>query len=162
MSLKVNKDKEEVKEQTSSSSSSSSSTSRTYNSSNNVFSSANNGNYFNSKITAARRGSTQDTITSINQILQERNEEEAKENGNIVHGMSDAEYEEYRQFMYKEYGIVVEQGYNYGNFQNVAVAMGEVHLDLDNTFTMITEMLHPSNRTIMMITEMLYKTVKDI
>ena len=88
-----------------------------------VFSEQDNGSYFHRKKTEAEKGTTSQTVASLNQILERRNEEEKSES--VIHGMSDAEYEEYREYMLREYGIQLERGYNYGNFQNVAVAMGE-------------------------------------
>jgi hypothetical protein len=101
----------------SSNSSNSSSSSRT-DYSNNSYS------YFRQNHTTVNKGSsTTETVGSLNKALTERNEEEKSES--VIHGMSDAEYEEYQKYMYENYGITLERGYNYGHFQNVAVAMGE-------------------------------------
>ena len=106
----------------------------TYNANNNT-NAANNQNqnnssvasiykYFNKKNTTITKGATtaQD-VSTFNKTLAERNAAELPES--VIHGMSDAEYEEYQKYMYTEYGITLERGYNYGHFQNVAVAMGE-------------------------------------
>ncbi len=106
-----------------SSSSSSSSSSKPTGTKNGSVFAEDNGSYFHKKKTEAEKGTTGQTIGSLNDILARRNEEEKSES--VIHGMSDAEYEEYREYMLREYGIQLERGYNYGHFQNVAVAMGE-------------------------------------
>ncbi len=71
--------------------------------------------------TTAKGATTSQTVDNLNDTLEQRNRTDDTE----IHGMSDQEYAEYRRIMYEEYGIALEDGYNYGHFQNVAVAMGE-------------------------------------
>ncbi len=70
--------------------------------------------------TTAKGATTSQTVDNLNDTLEQRNRTDDTE----IHGMSDQEYAEYRRIMYEEYGIALEDGYNYGHFQNVAVAMG--------------------------------------
>ncbi len=80
--------------------------------------------YFDMQETTIKKGNTvEETLTNFSRALAERNEKQKA--NKKVHGMSDAEYAEYRQYMFDNYRITLEQGYNYGDFQNVAVAMGE-------------------------------------
>lgn len=71
--------------------------------------------------TTAKGGTTSQTVDNLNDTLEQRNKTDDTE----IHGMSDQEYAEYRRIMWEEYGIALEDGFNYGHFQNVAVAMGE-------------------------------------
>ena len=83
-----------------------------------------NGKYFQTQSgTTAKGSTTSETVDNLNETLAQRNEEEKATS--TIHGMSDAEYQEYQRLMYEQYGITLENGYNYGHFQNVAVAMGE-------------------------------------
>ena len=83
-----------------------------------------NFSYFSLQSQSIKKGSSlASTMEALNQALAERNEKEKATS--IIHGMSDAEYQEYQKLMYEQYGIILENGYNYGHFQNVAVAMGE-------------------------------------
>lgn len=93
---------------------------------NSVFEGNRNDQYFQTQTGSTAKGATtSDTVDNLNATLAQRNNEEAANGGNEVHGMSDAEYAEFRRKMYEDYGIALEDGYNYGHFQNVAVAMGE-------------------------------------
>ena len=93
---------------------------------NSVFEGQRDDQYFQTQTGSTAKGSsTGQTVDNLNDTLEERNNQEAAAGGNEVHGMSDAEYAEFRRKMYEDYGIALEDGYNYGHFQNVAVAMGE-------------------------------------